>query len=67
MKKLFLFILVSIRLTGFTQVDNISNNISQQNSNLGIRTSSPLSPLEVIGNGTQNDDISINNNNYLMW
>jgi len=51
----------------FSQVDTISTNVFQINGNLGIGINSPTTDLEIIGDGTGDDIISIKNNNYSRY
>jgi|GEM_PF-1428645 len=67
MKKLLLLILTSACIAGYAQTDTISNNIYQYGGNLGIGTSYPLAPLDIIGDESMNDVLSIKNNNYARY
>ena len=68
MKKLKTTIIsILICISGIAQIDTISYNIYQNDGKLGIGINTPNSDLEIFGNGTDDDIISIQNNNYSRY
>ncbi len=66
-KKLSLLTLVLISISGFAQLDTISNNLFQYNGKLGIGTNQPSNALTIEGNETEWPGrifLSINNKSY---